>query len=242
MSAVDELAKYRIPDMSDDDSDSEEQVIVSVTSLTPEMVERLRKVRPKSLNLVCGRASCDEDLHTYRPIGIDLSAVGIVPCTKCGRQLAGHDPKTIRASQDTAILFGLLQSEWIRHFFFHLPISDRIYRYALRQGREGLIATAGHQLRNDRMIGYSPRRDFSQTAMLRGTILHWARHATACCCRRCIAYWHDIPMSATLTEEDIQYLQTLVTRYIDLRLPGLDSVPAHASAHEVEALAWRKAG
>jgi hypothetical protein len=238
--AADELAKYRIPD---DDSDDEIEPITSVTSLTPELIERYvaKKARPKSLNLVCGRSACDEELHTFRPLSMDLSAASLVPCTKCGFELIGHDPSAIRMTRDAERLFALLQREWIRHFFFHLPLTDRIRQYAIKHGRQELLEIAVGQLRSGRMIGYSPRWDSQQTAMLRGTIVHWARHAVACCCRRCMAYWHAIPMSATLAESDIEYFQGLIMRYIDLRLPDLPALPHVKKAQHRSTLSFKRA-
>lgn len=238
---VDHLAQYRIPD---DHSALAIEPITSVTSLTPELIERYvaSKVRPKSLNLVCGRSACDEELHTFRPLAVDLSATGLVPCTQCGFELTGHSPSEIRLSRDVANLFALLQTEWIRHFFFHIPVTDRIHQYAFKHGRQGLIEIAAKQLRSGRMIGYSPRWDSQQTAMLRGTIVHWARHAVACCCRRCMAYWHDVPMSAALTESDIEYFQTLIMCYIDLRLPDLPAITSAKKPQHYSTLSHERAG
>ena len=218
-----DISQYRI---LDEEADAPISPIRDVHKLTPATIEDYvsRKVRPKLLNLTCGRSECDQELHTFRPLGTDLSSTGIVPCTRCGAGLVGVDPASLRQESPEA-LFGALQQEWIRHFFFHLPLTDRIRVYAEKNGREGLAAIAASQLRSGRMIGYSPRWDSQQTAMLRGTIVHWARHAVACCCRRCIAYWHGIPMSATLTDTDINYLQDLIVKYLDLRLPDLQSAP-----------------
>jgi hypothetical protein len=234
---AEELAKYRIPD---NDVETLQAPVADVRSVTPEYIEyhAARKTRPKALNLTCGRSECDQELHSFRPPKINLEATGPVPCTRCGFVLDGIDPSTIRESRDPSILFSMLQCEWIRHFFFHLPLTERIKRFALRKGRDGLIELAGEQLRKGRMMGYSPTWDPRQTAMLHGTIVHWARHAVACCCRRCIAYWHGIPMSATLKEEDIQYFQSLIVRYIALRMPNLpihpERTPQRSSKNQLE--------
>jgi hypothetical protein len=222
-----DLAQYRIPDSEDADF----APITDVRLLTPKLIDQyvLRKIRPKTLNLTCGRSECDSELHTFRPLGIDLTATGVVPCTKCGTELTGWNPTKLKYAEPD-MLFAMLQREWIRHFFFHLPLTDRVTKFAYKNGRQGLAEIAGNQLRTGRMIGYSPRWDAQQTAMLRGTIVHWARHAVACCCRRCIAYWHGIPMSAELSEGDVLYFQQLIVRYIDMRLPELQERPMKKGA------------
>jgi hypothetical protein len=229
-STPNELSQYRIPD---DDLDALNAPITDVSLLTPDRIEQYvaQKARPKSLNLTCGRSECDKELHTFRPLRIDLTATGLAPCTKCGYELTRNDTSTIRNSRDVETLFATLQTEWIRHFFFHLAITDRIEHYAAKHGRDGLARIAGEQLQSGRMIGYSPRWDSQQTAMLRGTIIHWARHAVACCCRRCMAYWHGIPMSSMLTEADVEYFQELIMRYVDIRLPDLAARPQKKDAH-----------
>ena len=70
------------------------------------------------------------------------------------------------------------------------------------------------------MLYFAGQVDFHQTAMPRGTIVHWARHATACCCRRCMAYWHIVPLTH-LVRSDIGYFGQLITLYIKHRLPDL---------------------
>ena len=232
-----ELSQYRLPDTDD----TELAPITEVGLLTPQLIDFYvaRRARPKQLNLTCGRSECDAELHTFRPLGIDVTATGVVPCTACGTELAGWDPNKLR-DMPADELFAMLQREWIRHFFFHLPLTERVRKFAYRNGRDGLAQSASQQLRSGRMIGYSPRWDSQQTAMLRGTIVHWARHATATCCRRCIAYWHGVPMAATLNENDIAYFQYLILRYIDLRLPELQTQPVKKSIRSSRPALLRK--
>jgi hypothetical protein len=67
-------------------------------------------------------------------------------------------------------------------------------------------------------------RDGMQTP-LKGNVIYYAQHATASCCRKCIEYWHDIPRDRDLTDSEVEYLSTLVCRYIDERLPALNDHP-----------------
>jgi hypothetical protein len=117
--------------------------------------------------------------------------------------------------------FELLKNEWIRHFFFHVPLTPRIEAYARRRGLMGLVDIARKHLSQNKMLHFDKRYDATQTKMLDGTIVHWARHAVACCCRRCMAYWHDVPMTATLSTADIDYFGQLIMLYIQHRMPEL---------------------
>ena len=95
-----ELSQFRIPDTDG----TELAPITEVGLLTPQLIELYvaRKTRPKLLNLTCGRSECDAELHTFRPLGIDITATGVVPCTTCGTELAGWDPHTLRECQWTS--------------------------------------------------------------------------------------------------------------------------------------------
>jgi hypothetical protein len=130
----------------------------------------------------------------------------------------------LRNLRDVGETFGYLKKEWIRHFFFHVPITPRIESYARHRGIKGLSEVLERQLRQGKMLRFDPDFDWQQTAMLRGTIVHWARHATACCCRRCMKYWHNIPLDQELTNENIEYFKHLGLRYIELRLPTLSGL------------------
>src|SRR5690348_922898 len=60
--------------------------IKSVKDLTSDDVERLKRVRPKKLGIVCSRAECNEGLHCFRP---EVRAVveTDLHCQHCGHGL-----------------------------------------------------------------------------------------------------------------------------------------------------------
>ncbi|MBN2271722.1 MAG: DUF4186 domain-containing protein [Sedimentisphaerales bacterium] len=41
-----------------------------------------------------------------------------------------------------------------------------------------------------------------------------AQHATATCCRKCLAKWHHIPMNRPLTESEIDYVVAVLKRWL----------------------------
>jgi hypothetical protein len=211
------------------DSSVSPDYVNSVLEMTPEDVERLRKIRPKKLGIVCRRSQCKEDLHCFRPPDRDLeSAPG--PCRTCGAVLVDWNEMWIKELRDAPHKFELLKSEWIRHFFFHVPITPRIETYARKHGVDGLAAVAEKQLTQGKMLRFDPNWDWHQTKMLDGNIVHWARHAVACCCRRCMAYWHNIPVSTALSASDVAYFKQLVVLYIRHRMPDLEDAPVPKGA------------
>jgi hypothetical protein len=198
-------------------------IIDSVFDLNVDDVERLKKKKPKSLGIVCHRADCKRDLHCFNPSASKLR-FSAGRCQTCGVELVDWNSTHLRDLRDVGETFEYLKKEWIRHFFFHVPITSRIESYARHRRMKGLSEVLERQLRHGKMLRFDPKFDWQQTAMLRGTIVHWARHATACCCRRCMKYWHNIPFDQELTNDNIEYFKQLGLRYIELRLPTLSAL------------------
>ncbi len=205
-------------------SGKDEDFIDSVFDLTPEDVERKKTKKPKLLGIVCRRSDCKRELHCFDS---SASKLKFSPgrCQACGVDLIDWDAVRVRDLRNVDLKFQFFQKEWIRHFFFHVPVTVRIEAYARQHGMRGLTSKLDSQLRRGTMLRFMPALDWKQTKMLDGTIVHWARHATASCCRACMKYWHNIPLEQELTTEDIEYFKELAKRYIELRIPGLQSGP-----------------
>ena len=69
-------------------------------------------------------------------------------------------------------------------------------------------------------------RDGIQTPVDKQNIIYYAQHATATCCRKCIKYWHGIPYDRALEPAEALYLQELIIKYIENRLPDLPDAAA----------------
>ena len=50
---------------------------------------------------------------------------------------------------------------------------------------------------------------------MRGHPVFIAQHATACCCRGCLAKWHGIPPGRELTAEEQRYIGAVLTAWIE---------------------------
>lgn len=61
--------------------------------------------------------------------------------------------------------------------------------------------------------------DGRQTPM-RGHPVFIAQHACACCCRGCLEKWHHIPKGRELTNNEINYIVSLLTEWIRREYKG----------------------
>lgn len=93
---------------------------------------------------------------------------------------------------------------------FHLRGRDRAIVdlrgiRTVRKHAEDLIA--------QRLAPAEPRNDGRQTPY-RGHPVFVAQHATATCCRTCLARWHDIPAGRELDEAEHSYVVEVICRWI----------------------------
>jgi hypothetical protein len=49
----------------------------------------------------------------------------------------------------------------------------------------------------------------------RGHPVFIAQHATACCCRGCLKKWHQIPTGRQLTQEELDYLISVLAVWLE---------------------------
>ncbi len=53
---------------------------------------------------------------------------------------------------------------------------------------------------------------------MRGHPVFRAQHATATCCRKCLAKWHAIERGRALCEQEVQYVVEVIDRWISQQL------------------------
>jgi hypothetical protein len=94
---------------------------------------------------------------------------------------------------------------------FRLNVKDRAYARA--RGR-ATIAQHAHELLAERIGAAQPRNDGRQTPYRRHPVFT-AQHATATCCRGCVAKWHGIPAGQPLTAAELDRLAALAMAWID---------------------------
>jgi hypothetical protein len=178
--------------------------------------------KPPPLAIKCTSTDCDNDLHCFKQLK-RMSANQRGKCRTCGADLVDWDRVHRRDLKDAAHTFEALQHELIRHHFFHREVDEGALRHAQRKGRISLKEAARARLRKY-LAPAEPMRDGRQTPFS-GNSIFYAQHATACCCRTCLEYWHGIPKGRRLTQAELDYCAQLVDLFIDTRLPDLREEP-----------------
>ncbi len=174
----------------------------------------------KPLGLTCTSTKCADNLHCFRQAkkkGEEHVVGG--HCIDCGADLVDFSRVHLRKPADLDYTFNSLQFEMIRHHYWHVEFDQRALNYALRKGRIGMLAAAEKRVKQA-LAPAEPAFDGRQTTM-KGNPLHYAQHATATCCRKCVEYWHGIPQGNELTSEEIDYCTGLINKFVAKRLPQL---------------------
>jgi uncharacterized protein DUF4186 len=106
-------------------------------------------------------------------------------------------------------LFEALRESAFRHRF-HLGPVER--RYLERHGLPEVLVQA-EELIARRLAPAAPPNDGRQTPW-RGHPVFVAQHATATCCRGCLAKWHTIPRGGALTDEETAHVIATLERWL----------------------------
>jgi hypothetical protein len=115
----------------------------------------------------------------------------------------------MRAMRDFDDLFAALRKSPFR-CRFRLGPQDRAY---LEQKTLAVVLDHGRQFVRQRLAPAVPRNDGRQTPM-RGHPIFVAQHATATCCRGCLAKWHFIAPGRALTDEEVEYVVEVLGRWL----------------------------
>jgi hypothetical protein len=170
----------------------------------------------------CTMTVCSDGLHCYKLTRKLAEVIGPGTCRECRQPLVSLERTGQRDLADVDHTFAALQTEAIRHYFWHTPFGEKALGYALRAGRVALHERVAGRIRS-RIGAAQPFRDGTQTPIssARADAIDFALHAIAACCRTCASYWHGLPKGRPLTETEIAYLSELARRYLDARLPSL---------------------
>lgn len=170
------------------------------------------------LKITCTSTNCEENLHCFKPTReMDDANKGM--CRTCGADLIDWKRVQKKALSDMQHTFEALKLEYYRHHYWHKAIDQKAINHAKRKGRIGLRGAVRKRLINS-VSKFNKQFDGRQTPQ-EGNIIYYAQHALACCCRKCIEYWHGIPRDTNLSEPQIEYFENLIMMYIDDRVPDL---------------------
>lgn len=93
---------------------------------------------------------------------------------------------------------------------FRLGPAERAYLEA--KGMDTVLAHAADFV-GQRLAPARPRNDGKQTPM-RGHPVFIAQHATATCCRGCLAKWHGIPAGRAMTDAEQAHAVAAIARWL----------------------------
>lgn len=107
-----------------------------------------------------------------------------------------------------AVFDALAKSAFRRRF----ALGVREGRYLRERGVETVVAQA-HELIAKRLAPQAPLNDGKQTPF-RGHPVFIARHATATCCRTCLAKWHGIAAGKVLDDAERRHVVDAIERWL----------------------------
>jgi len=177
------------------------------------------------LKITCTSTRCEDNLHCFRLTQRQRRLGPEGRCRQCGAELIDWSRIKRRDIRDAKHTVAALQLELIRHHFWHLPLSEYAENYAIRKGKLALRDAVKHQLTKAIGSPKHPRqgRQTPRETSYSATVVHYAQHATATCCRACLEEWHGIQNGADLTDRQLEYLTDLVMLYVSIKLPNLEN-------------------
>lgn len=191
--------------------------------LTSQPVQKRKKPAPLELDVTCTSSDCERDLHCFKATARMKKEETVGRCRSCGADLVDWERVHQRKPGDVEHTVAALRREMIRHHFWHREIGQKALNHVLRKGRRGLHAAIRQRVK----VSVGPSTDENafdgrQTPMgPDANVIHLAQHAMAACCRNCIDYWHGIHKNRPLSDEEVEYLASLIDRYVEERLPDL---------------------
>lgn len=95
---------------------------------------------------------------------------------------------------------------------FHLNAKMKEY---VREKGLSKIQQDAYELLKKRVGDANPKNDGRQTPMKQVHPVFIGQHATGCCCRGCMEKIHHIPKGRALTKEELRYLVTCISLWIE---------------------------
>jgi hypothetical protein len=93
---------------------------------------------------------------------------------------------------------------------FKLSAKEQAY---MKQKGMDVILQHAREFIQARLAPANPAHDGKQTPM-RNHPVFVAQHATATCCRKCLAKWHGIPAGRPLDEAQIDYIVSVIDQWL----------------------------
>ena len=180
----------------------------SVSELTP-------------LDVKCTTTRCGDNFHCFKTSQKMIEKYGKSGvCRDCGEDVVDWERIRKNDLKDADYTFDMMKLELLRHVCWNMPLATEIIDFALKRGKIKLREKAKKILLQK--VGKAENfREGYQTPKDGREIIHYAQHATATCCRKCMEYWHNIPMGIPLSNSQLEYATELVMLYVEQRINNL---------------------
>lgn len=179
---------------------------------------------PNQTNFFANNPDCAVGLHTYHS-SKRFNPQGYPICKYCGADVVDWSRIHRRDPKEVEYTVTQLKSDRFRYEFWIREIDEVAKAHALRKGLISLEQAALIRLKKSVGEVYKmpdgtsrPYRDGFQTPFS-GNSIFYAQHALACCCRKCMQYWHGVPYGINLDDNELEYFTHLIMIYVKARLP-----------------------
>jgi hypothetical protein len=213
-------------------SDSQKaEILLQLGKVQQDLAAKPLQVGVVPIKIQCTWSSCKNGRHSldhyHRPAaGKVVQPAGC--CQDCGERIVFLPPpgQPMTLGDDSFVaVFGELQKELIRAHYWTAEFDLHAYNQAQRMGRRKLHENADKSIRTA-LLTDDPW--WRQRAKYNGSVIAYAQHATATCCRQCAAYWHGLPRDFAVppSEAELAFLVRLAHAYLELRFPDLADEPS----------------
>jgi hypothetical protein len=118
------------------------------------------------------------------------------------------------------LFLDLAKSSFRRRF----RLRSQELQYLERRGLHAVLADASELVAN-RLGAANPRNDGKQTPF-KGHPVFIAQHATATCCRGCLAKWHGIQKGEGLGRAELAHVRDVIERWLRTAFADAPEKPA----------------
>ncbi len=187
-----------------------------------------QKVKPEKpineltlLDVKCTTTRCDDNFHCFKTSQKMIKKFGTKGvCRDCGENHVDWNRVHKNDIADSGYTFDKMKIELLRNICWSMPLDEETVQLAKHRGKKNLREKAKKTL-IQKVSKDKNFREGYQTPKTGNEIIHFAQHATGTCCRKCMEYWHNIPMGTNLTEPQLDYATELIMLYIEQRIDNL---------------------
>jgi len=171
--------------------------------------------------LECTDTDCDNNLHAFRLARTPKRrSYRNETCIECDFDNIDWNRLDKRNIRDVDYTISALNYEMIRNYYWGNTIETLVAEGAVATGLKELRSRARKRL--EKVIGPPIQKTYhGGYTPWGGSIVNYAQHGTATCCRRCLEEWHGVHRDTNLSGHHLDYFTELVLEYVGRRVPSV---------------------